>query len=121
MQLRMQYGTVCSPSGSNRYRYATPNATPAISSTARKPRCRPAYRIMAGRAAAALRPHRVTAGAGGSLPISTATTSTSRGPYGWASGFQQGRRGRRSLRDAANLENEGARACDFDHDREDGD
>jgi hypothetical protein len=36
------------------------------------------------------------------------------------SGFQQGRCGCRSLRDAANLENEHAGACDFDYDRKDG-
>jgi hypothetical protein len=43
-------------------------------------------------------------------------------PYSYerTSGFQQGRCGRRSLRDAANLENEDAGACDFDCDRKDG-
>jgi hypothetical protein len=38
-----------------------------------------------------------------------------------ASGFQQGRCRRRSLRDAENLENEDAGASDFDRHREDGD
>jgi Aldehyde dehydrogenase family len=37
-----------------------------------------------------------------------------------SSGFQQGRCGCRSLRDAANLENEHAGACYFDYDRKDG-
>lgn len=41
--------------------------------------------------------------------------------YEAPSRFQQGRRGRRSPRDAANLKNENTGACDFDRHREDGD
>ena len=38
-----------------------------------------------------------------------------------ASGIQQGRRGCRSLSDAADLEDQDTGACDFDRHREDGD
>jgi len=51
--------------------------------------------------------------------VKKSAVSTAVHKHEWTSGFQQGRCGRRSPRDAANLENEDACARDFDCDRKD--